>query len=99
MRKVFAFTLFLFLFQLAAVSCSPSLKIAEYAVTEKSTFVNLNVESLPLKNYDVKLLRLKRNGQYVNFNDKTKIQLRDTLYLLGTSNQLEKVYRYFDKKD
>ncbi len=84
---------------LLSTACSPSLKISEYAVTEKSLFVNNRLGALPLKEYDVKILRIKRKGEYLrHIDDKTKILLNDTLYLIGTNTQLEKIYRYFDKK-
>ncbi len=80
-------------------ACSPSLKIAEYAVTEKSAFANNKIGAIPLEKYDVKILRIKRKGEFLrHFDKKTKILLNDTLYLLGTSAQLEKIYRYYDKK-
>ena len=90
------------LFVLSALffSCSPSLKIAEYAVTENSAFLNNKIKALPLEEYEVKILRIKRRGEYLrSFDGNTKIMLNDTLYLLGTSGQLEKIYRYFDRKN
>jgi len=85
---------------LAFSSCSPSLKISEYAVTEKSLFLGNKIGALPLKEYDVKILRIKRGRNFMRyFDDNTKLQVNDTLFLLGTSTQLEKIYRYFDKKE
>ncbi len=92
--------MFLIFSALFFASCSPSLKISEYEVSEKSLFVNNKIGSLPLKQYDVKILRIKRNGEFLRyFDNDTKILKNDTLYLLGTSTQLEKIYRYFDKKE
>ena len=78
-------------------SCSPTYKITEYGVGQKSLLANREIRNLSIeKNYHIKILKLKRNGEYLNsVNAKTKILPKDTLYLFGTNNDIYKFQRIF----
>ena len=94
MRKSF---LILSLALLLLIGCAPSYKIIEYGVSAKSLLANREIRDLSIKkDYGITILKVKRNGEYLELLRKnTKILPKDTLYLLGTSNKLYKFRRIF----
>ncbi len=77
--------------------CGPTYRIMEYGVGQKSLLANRELQNLAIeKDYHIKILKLKRNGEFLEaLSRRTKILPKDTLYLLGKNNDLYKFQRIF----
>ncbi len=94
MKKRFSI---LILLGVILLGCGPTYKIIEYGVGRKSLLANRELQNLAIeKDYHIKILKLKRDGEYLEtLSRKTKILPKDTLYLLGKNNDLYKFKRIF----